>query len=72
MREDVRATVRAVRDEEIRLDARVTWEGGDAERFARQAAKEATPSELTELLGGAAYLLAGLTISPGSTPSTGD
>jgi lipid kinase YegS len=40
MREDVRAAVRAVRDEGIQVDVRVTWEGGDAERFARQAANE--------------------------------
>lgn len=40
MREDVRAAVRAVREEGIQVDVRVTWEGGDAERFARQAANE--------------------------------
>ncbi len=40
MRDDVRAAVRAVRDEGISVDVRVTWEAGDAERFARQAAKE--------------------------------
>jgi lipid kinase YegS len=40
MREDVRAAVRTVRDEGVRVDVRVTWEGDDAQRFARQAAKE--------------------------------
>jgi lipid kinase YegS len=40
MREDVRAAVRKLRDEGIPIDVRVTWEGGDAERFARQAANE--------------------------------
>jgi lipid kinase YegS len=39
MREDVRAAVRAVRDEGCRVEVRVTWEGGDAGRFARQAAE---------------------------------
>jgi len=40
MRDDVRAAVRAVRDEGVDLEVRVTWEPGDAERFARQAAEE--------------------------------
>jgi lipid kinase YegS len=40
MRDDVREAVRAIRDEGIALEVRVTWEGGDAERFARQAAGE--------------------------------
>jgi lipid kinase YegS len=40
MREDVREAVRAVRDEGVEVDVRVTWEAGDAERFARQAARE--------------------------------
>jgi lipid kinase YegS len=39
MREDVRAAVRAVRDEGYHVEVRVTWEGGDAGRFARQAAE---------------------------------
>jgi len=39
-REDVRAAVRAIRTEGLGVDVRVTWEGGDAERFARQAASE--------------------------------
>jgi lipid kinase YegS len=39
LREDVRAAVRAVRDEGHPVDVRVTWEGGDATRFARQAAQ---------------------------------
>jgi hypothetical protein len=39
-REDVRAAVRAVRDEGADLEVRVTWEAGDAERFAREAAEE--------------------------------
>lgn len=39
MREDVRAAVRTVRDEGCRVEVRVTWEGGDAGRFARQAAE---------------------------------
>ena len=38
MREDVCAAVYAVRDEGCRVEVRVTWEGGDAGRFARQAA----------------------------------
>jgi len=37
LREDVRAAVRAVRDEGYKVDVRVTWEGGDATRFACQA-----------------------------------
>jgi lipid kinase YegS len=40
MRDDVREAVRAVRDEGTDIEVRVTWEGGDAERFARQAAGE--------------------------------
>ena len=39
-REEVRAAVAAIRTEGLRVDVRVTWEGGDAERFARQAASE--------------------------------
>src|SRR4051812_42033459 len=39
MRDDVRAAVRAVREEGCRVEVRVTWEGGDATRFARQAAE---------------------------------
>ncbi len=40
MREDVRKAIAAVRAEGVPIDVRVTWEGGDAERFARMAAKE--------------------------------
>jgi lipid kinase YegS len=40
MREDVRAAVRAVRDDGFHVDVHVTWEGGDAARFARRAANE--------------------------------
>ena len=39
-REDVRAAVRAVRDDGFHVDVHVTWEGGDAARFARRAANE--------------------------------
>ena len=39
MREDVRAAVAAARNEGNRVEVRVTWEGGDAARFARQAAE---------------------------------
>jgi lipid kinase YegS len=39
LREDVRAAVRAVRDEGYPVEVRVTWEGGDATRFARWAAQ---------------------------------
>src|SRR4051794_34649548 len=39
MREDVRAAVREVREQGCRVEVRVTWEGGDATRFARQAAE---------------------------------
>ena len=39
-REDVRAAVRALRDDGFRVDVHVTWEGGDAARFARRAANE--------------------------------
>ncbi len=39
MRDDVRAAVRAVRDEGCSVEVRVTWEGGDATRFARRAAE---------------------------------
>ncbi len=39
MREVVRAAVRTVRDDGCRVEVRVTWEGGDAGRFARQAAE---------------------------------
>jgi diacylglycerol kinase family enzyme len=38
MREDVRRAVRAVRDEGLTVDVRVTWEGGDASRFASEGA----------------------------------
>jgi hypothetical protein len=38
MRDDVRAAVRAVRNEGCHVDVRVTWEGGDVTRFARDAA----------------------------------
>lgn len=40
LRDDVRAAVRAVRDEGFPVDVRVTWEGGDALRFASQAARD--------------------------------
>src|SRR5262245_13899577 len=40
MRDDVRAAVRAVRKEGVELEVRVTWEAGDATRFARRAAEE--------------------------------
>jgi lipid kinase YegS len=39
MRDDVRAAVRAVRGEGCQVEVCVTWEGGDATRFARQAAQ---------------------------------
>lgn len=39
-RDAVRAAVRASRDEGARIDVRVTWESGDAQRFAREAARE--------------------------------
>ena len=39
-RDDVRAAVRALRDEGARIDVRVTWESGDAQRFAREAASD--------------------------------
>jgi lipid kinase YegS len=48
LREDVRAAVRAVRDEGYQVEVRVTWEGGDAKRFAHQAAQ-----------GGAELVIAG-------------
>ena len=35
----LRKAVRALRDEGIRIDVRVTWEGGDAARLARKAAE---------------------------------
>src|SRR5689334_10641615 len=38
MRDDVRRAIRAVRDEGFGVDVRVTWEGGDASRFASDAA----------------------------------
>jgi lipid kinase YegS len=38
MREDVRGAIRAVRDDGLQIDVRVTWEGGDASRFALEAA----------------------------------
>ena len=37
-RDDVRAAVRTIRDEGFPIDVRVTWEAGDATRFAREAA----------------------------------
>lgn len=40
MREDVRAAVHAIRAERVRLDVRVTFEPGDASRFARAAADD--------------------------------
>ena len=40
LRDVVRAAVRTVRDEGHQVDVRVTWEGGDASRFARQAADD--------------------------------
>jgi lipid kinase YegS len=40
MRDDVRAAVRSIRDEGVDLEVRVTWEAGDAGRFARQASAE--------------------------------
>ncbi|HEX4145526.1 MAG TPA: lipid kinase YegS [Pirellulales bacterium] len=39
LREEVHAAVRTVRDEGSRVEVRVTWEGGDATRLARQAAE---------------------------------
>jgi len=39
-REDVRAAIRAVRAEGARVEVRVTYEAGDAPRFARAAAEE--------------------------------
>jgi lipid kinase YegS len=39
MREDVRGAVRAARDDGFPVDVRVTWEGDDATRFAREAAQ---------------------------------
>jgi len=36
-RDDVRAAVRAIRDEGFPIEVRVTWETGDATRFAREA-----------------------------------
>ena len=38
MRDDVREAVRAAREEGFPVDVRVTWEGEDASRFAREAA----------------------------------
>ncbi len=37
MREDVRGAVRAIRDDGFRVDVHVTWESGDASRFALEA-----------------------------------
>jgi len=42
-RDDVRAAVRTVRDEGFPIDVRVTWEAGDATRFAREAAEAGRP-----------------------------
>ena len=39
-REDVRAAVGAARGDGLKIEVGVTWEGSDAERFARRAAKE--------------------------------
>lgn len=39
-REDVHSAVRAVREEGVHLDVRVTWEAADAERFAAEAARD--------------------------------
>jgi hypothetical protein len=82
MLEDVRRAVRAARDEGCGVDVRVTWEGGDASRFAQEAAQagygvvvagggDGTVNEVVagmiegvgkaRILGGAAYLLTGLT-----------
>jgi lipid kinase YegS len=77
-REDVRAAVRAARDEGHRVEVRVTWEGGDAGRFARQAAEagfdvvvagggDGTVNEVVGGLlegGGAAATLPGLGVVP--------
>jgi len=49
-RDDVRAAVHAVRGEGHRIEVRVTWERGDATRFARQAAE--TGSEIVVAGGG--------------------
>jgi len=38
-RDDVRAAVRKIRDEGFPIEVRVTWETGDATRFAREAAE---------------------------------
>jgi len=38
MREDVRGAVRSAREDGFAVDVRVTWEGDDASRFAREAA----------------------------------
>jgi len=38
MREDVRGAVRSAREDGLAVDVRVTWEGDDASRFAREAA----------------------------------
>ncbi len=40
MRDDVRAAVQAIRAEGVRCDVRVTYEAGDASRFARSAAED--------------------------------
>ncbi len=39
MRDDVRAAVRAARDEGVRVEVRVTWEAGDAPALSREAAQ---------------------------------
>jgi hypothetical protein len=39
-REDVRAAVGAARGDALDVEVGVTWEGADAERFARRAARE--------------------------------
>jgi lipid kinase YegS len=43
MRDDVRAAVRALRDEGHAIEVRVTWEASDATRFAHDAARAGAP-----------------------------
>ena len=50
-RPEVRDAVRAVRDRGVRVDVHVTWEAGDAARFATQAAARVEPG-LTVVAGG--------------------
>jgi lipid kinase YegS len=42
-RDDVRAAVGAIRDQGFPIDVHVTWESGDATRFAREAADAGCP-----------------------------